>query len=208
MGKAMSDPVSETIATYDAIADDYVQNYVDRSPWHQLYLEFTKRLKGKRVLDLGSGPGHDAKIFADHGLEVTGIDLSKKLLEHAKSKAPNAMFIQMDMRSLDFPDKYFDGVWALASLQHLPKSQIVSALKGVRKVLSDDGIFYLSVTRGEGEGLINKDRYDGNNKYFSNYSEQEITKYLQESGFQIDCFFPEERQDKFWNIFAQPASLS
>lgn len=202
------DPVDETIATYNAIADSYTQNYIDRSPWQELYSTFTNRLVGRKILDIGSGPGHDAKIFTDLGLEVTGIDLSEKLIQHARSKAPDATFIKMDMRVLNFPNETFDGVWALASLQHLPKSEIIGALKEIRRVLKPTGTFYLSVTNGDGEGLVQKDRYAGNRKYFANYSEKEIQKYLEEAGFAVDFFLREERQNKFLNIFASPKQLS
>ncbi len=199
-----SDPVAETVATYDAIAADYIRNYTDRKPWQLLYDHFLKELKGKEVLDIGSGPGHDAKIFLEAGLSVTGIDLSRELLSSAKKKAPKASFIKMDVRQMKFPDEFFDGVWALASLQHLPKKDLPTALNHIRKIIKPTGIFYFSVTRGKGEGFLEKDRYAGNRKYFANYSEEEIGDLLKQADFTDIEFLPEERQTKFWNIFARP----
>ncbi|MBI2598308.1 MAG: class I SAM-dependent methyltransferase, partial [Candidatus Diapherotrites archaeon] len=64
-----------------------------------------------KILDIGCGPGRDAKYFSEQGLDVTGIDLTSNFVKMASKNVPNATFKHMDMRSLDFPEDTFDGIW-------------------------------------------------------------------------------------------------
>lgn len=198
------DPVLETIETYDNIATNYAQGYLDRSPWQPLYDYFLTNLHGKKILDVGSGPGHDAQVFSESGLNVIGIDLSEKLLKIASERVKNAQFLKMDMRRLDFPNKSFDGVWAMASVQHLPKSSVAQALSEFRRVIKDDGLLYVSVTIGDGERFETKDRYQGSRKYFAYYSRNEIISILGNNGFKLCHEVSDDTRHKFWNLFARP----
>lgn len=203
----MDDPVKQTVATYDNLATDYVTHYVDRKPYQGLYSYFTTHLSGKKILDVGCGAGHDAGFFTNQGLNVTGIDLSTNLLALAKKAAPKAIFTKMDMRVLEFPPKSFDGLWVMTSFQHLPKIDAPETLSGFKRVLKDSGLLYISVTEGEGEGLVAKGRYLGMKKYFSNYNETEVKKLLRDAGFTVlDVQRAEtKRQNPFMDIFAVPA---
>ncbi|MDO8650025.1 MAG: class I SAM-dependent methyltransferase, partial [Candidatus Berkelbacteria bacterium] len=202
----MDDPVKQTIATYDNLAADYVTHYVDRTPYQDLYDYFIAHLQGKRVLDVGCGAGHDVAFFTSHDLEVTGMDLSTKLLAFAKKSVPKASFTKMDMRTLEFPPKMFDGLWVMTSFQHLPKTNALKTLRGFKRVLKDSGILYISVTEGEGEGMVGKDRYQGMQKHFSNYVELEIRDLLANAGFRVLEVqrAKTKRQNSFMDIFAVP----
>jgi len=79
-----TDPVKETIEGYEAGAEDYAQRHLDPEVMRKQLELFIKNLRGKRILDVGCGPGRDAKFFADRGLKTVGIDLSEKLLRIAQ----------------------------------------------------------------------------------------------------------------------------
>lgn len=202
----MDNPVEQTITTYDNLAANYATHYVNREPYKGLYNYFIAHLKGKKILDVGCGAGHDAAFFTSHGLEVVGIDLSTKLLALAKKSAPKATFLKMDMRYLEFPPRTFDGLWVMTSFQHLPKVDASKTLSSFRRVLKETGHLYLSVTEGTGEGLVGKERYLGMRKYFSNYAEPEIRKLLAEAGFEVLNVqrAKTKRQNSFMDIFAVP----
>jgi len=69
--------VSETIATYDRTAEDYAADSARVLRKTQPMAEcFINHLRGKLVLEIGCGPGYDAKYFSEHGLALTAIDLS------------------------------------------------------------------------------------------------------------------------------------
>ena len=107
--------VFQTIQTYNACAKSYSRDHYNISEVQDVIDFFIQNLKGTEILDVGCGPGRDAKYFSDHNLKVTGVDLSDRLLNIASKKVPGAKFIQMDMRRLDFSENAFDGIWVSAS---------------------------------------------------------------------------------------------
>lgn len=110
--------VSQTIQTYNACAKSYFHNHYNISEMQDVIDFFIQNLKGTKVLDVGCGPGRDAKYFSDHNLKVIGIDLSDNFLDIAFKNVPNAKFIKMDMRKLIFPDKTFNGIWITLPKQY------------------------------------------------------------------------------------------
>jgi SAM-dependent methyltransferase len=66
-----------------------------------------------RLLDVACGTGRHAAEFSALGWEVTGVDISDELLEHARLNAPAARFLREDMRELDVPGEPFDAITCL-----------------------------------------------------------------------------------------------
>lgn len=137
------------------------------------------------ILDLGCGPGRDAKELLKCGLKVIGIDLSKKMIEAAKKRVKNVEFKVMDMVKLDFQDNSFDGVWANASIFHLPRKDITLVLDEIYRVLKKNGILFIGVKKGKGEGLFQDKRYKGIKKYITYFSKKEMTNLLKDKCFRI-----------------------
>ncbi|MEW6231808.1 MAG: methyltransferase domain-containing protein, partial [Chloroflexota bacterium] len=113
--------VAKTIKTYEETAEDYYKTHFDINEVKNIADFFIQNLKGQKILDIGCGPGRDAKYFSEHGLKVTGADLTSNFVKMASQNVPNAKFVQMDMRNLGFPENTFDGIWACASFLHVPK---------------------------------------------------------------------------------------
>ena len=157
-------------------------------------LEFAKLVKknrGNRVLDLGCGSGVQSKLLFEQGLEVTGLDLSPKMVSEAKKQVHKAKFVVGDMTLLDqrlYPElaEGFDGVYARASLLHVPKNLIPKVLKSINKILKDGGILYLALKEGEGEGEVVDVRFGKKlRRFFSFFNTSEIKELLSQSGFKI-----------------------
>ncbi|MCH2162818.1 MAG: class I SAM-dependent methyltransferase, partial [Phycisphaerales bacterium] len=72
-----------------------------------------------------------------------GIDLSRKLIEHAKGDYPAVDFRCMDMRAPDFEPASFDGILGLAAFCHLASEEVASALHHYRSLLREDGAIVL-----------------------------------------------------------------
>jgi len=129
-------------------------------------------VKGELILDVGCGPAVETKYFTSKGYDVFGIDLSAGMLKEARTTAPKAKFMEMDMTNLDFESNQFDGIWCCASLLHVKRDKLKDTIKGFRRVLKDDGILFLSLKKGEGEGFRNYP--DGTKRFFTYYSKEEL----------------------------------
>ncbi|MCJ2067879.1 class I SAM-dependent methyltransferase [Methylobacterium sp. J-030] len=77
-------------------------------------------LSGKRILDIGCGPGTLAKRLSEDGAAVTGIDPGAAALEQARAAAPGVRFESASGEALPFPDGSFDGAVLLNALHHVP----------------------------------------------------------------------------------------
>lgn len=95
-----------------------------------------------RLLDVACGTGRHAAFFTDLGWDVTGIDYSQSLLEQARVNAPEASFVQQDMRELDVPDTPFSAVTCLFDSIGYPQENegVVAALAGMRRQTAVDGV--------------------------------------------------------------------
>lgn len=180
-----------TIESYEKTFEGHKKRLLDDFDMKRLEKEtsiFLSMLKGKKILDAGCGPGRDASFFLGKDLDVTGIDLAPSFIEHAKAYAPKGEFIIMDMRKMTFPDKSFDGVWADASIIHLTKDEAKRALYEMRRVLKDEGIFFVNVKEGKGENICNKDYYNNNPKFVSFYDEDKLKNIVSSCGFTVREF--------------------
>ena len=130
---------------------------VDMSP---LYARFTPHLPaGGRVLDVGCGSGRDARAFAQQGFRVTAFDASPELAQLA-ARYTGLPVVVADVLALDGPatldlppDTLFDGIWACASLLHVPEARQARAWACLWPLLRPGGrLVYAtcSVFRAEG----------------------------------------------------------
>lgn len=181
----MKSNIETTIETYNLTAEDYSEKTLGINTKGQIRKFLSHIPVNSYLLDLGCGPGRDAKIFSDNGYIVTGIDLSDKLLRIAGKHAPKAEFLNMDMLNLSFPDSYFDGIWAMSSLIHLEKNQLPEALAQCQRVIKTGGAFYLCFKKGEGESLEPDQRYGGLEKYYAYYQANELRNIINNTKFEI-----------------------
>ncbi|MCU0642315.1 MAG: class I SAM-dependent methyltransferase [archaeon] len=106
-------------------------------------LKLLGKVRGKKVLDLGCGPGRYASILSKKGAIVTGVDNSRVSIELAKEEAPQARFIIGDVENLPFKSCEFDIVLAALVVGHLKSWKKV--FKEAKRVLKDNGIFVFSI---------------------------------------------------------------
>jgi SAM-dependent methyltransferase len=139
----------------------------------------------KRVLDLGSGPGHQADYLREHGCEVVCIDLSEEMVAICREKGLEAYV--KDFFALDLQPASFDAVWSMNTLLHVPKDNLLEVLRNVESVLQPDGIFYLGLYGGyESEGIWKNDSYRPQ-RFFAFYEDAHIQQKVGEV-FDIERF--------------------
>ena len=115
-------------------------------------LEFTSHLpKGGRILDLGCGSGRDSKAFLNAGFQVTAVDGSEELCRIAGD------FIGQPVLCVTFqeyvPAESFDGIWACASLLHIPFEDLSAVMARLAGSLNSGGCFYVSFKYGDFRGV-------------------------------------------------------
>jgi ubiquinone/menaquinone biosynthesis C-methylase UbiE len=173
--------------TYNRIARDYNEDHKDDT-WDDDYIQlFTDSLlENATVLDLGCGPGVDTAKLSSSGLSVEGFDLSDGLLEIAKGLNPGLTFTQGDMRKLPYEDEIFDGVFAKASLLHIPKSDIHLVLQEMHRVVKNGGLIHIAIKGGEGEKSLKEDDYGYEySRFFSFWDMDSFEAELLKCGFSI-----------------------
>lgn len=181
----MKDIKKITINSYDKSAVDYYKRVSE----FELLLEITEFIKivkkDGKILDLGCGPGHHSNFFSNQNFKVTGIDLSSEMIKLAKKEFTDIDFKVMDISDLDFEVNTFDGIWASASLLHIPKNNIKLILKKIKEILVNNGILYISLKEGKGSEIFNDVRYGGVDKFYVYYKLDEIKNILEDIGFNI-----------------------
>jgi SAM-dependent methyltransferase len=111
-----------------------------------------------RILDFGCGPGRDLKIFRDLGHKAVGLEGAERFVELAREYSGCEVWRQ-DFLKLDLPPEYFDGVFANASLFHLPSQELPRVLKELWATLKSGGVLFSSNPRGANEEGWNGERY-------------------------------------------------
>jgi len=181
----MRDYQKETIDTYTKQATAFQKTRAAFFEKDKIE-KFLSLLPGKRVLDIGCGPGRDAAEFVKRGYDVTGIDITENFITLAKETVPEGTFFTMDMLDLTFDDNTFEGVWASAVLLHLKREDIPEALKQIYRVLVPGGICRFSVKKGTIEGMEADVRLGNAKRFFTYFEENEIKLFVLEAGFIIE----------------------
>jgi SAM-dependent methyltransferase len=181
--------VSDTIRTYDRIAPAYAERNFNLA-FDVEREEFARAIIGNapaerfRILDAGCGPGRDSKWFHERGFQVIGVDLSQGMLAEARRRVPAVDFRQADLRGLDFPDGYFDGIWCCASLLHLPRADVPAVLASFNRLLGH-GFLRLSVKAGQGEEVVDGAYGPDTPREITYFSRCELELLLERSGFDV-----------------------
>ncbi len=150
---------------------------------HDEMARFTAQLApGARVLDLGCGPGQDTAWLVEQGYPATGVDLSGGMLREARRRGVTAPLVQADLRHLPFRNGSYRGLWACASLLHIPKVQAETALREMARVVHP-GTIYVAVKRGRGEAWVEDE--SGGRRFFSYYEPDELHALVTQAGCKL-----------------------
>ena len=150
----MEKNVKRTIKTYNEIAEIYDQLQYSTDVSEEIIESFLRAFQGQCLLDVGCGPGNDTRVFVDNGLDVTGIDLSERLLRLAMKNVPRSSFLLMDMRRPAIKDESFGGLWVCSSFIHVPRSDAKPTLREFARILKPNGLMFINVIEGKREGIV------------------------------------------------------
>ena len=198
---SFSDVPAESASYYDRNAQSYSECNQNPADFIDEFLEYLQKGNGKTVLDLGSGPGVNAGYMHSRNFEVVGIDLSEKMVQHARSMHPSIEFRLGDMTELPFPASSFDGILASYSMIHLTKDAVASVLSRLYEILRPGGMMYLSVQCGNStQGFFSHPLIPGDRVFLNIFAKEEMHGLLSEHGFEIVCQHEKLPQGKVFNF--------
>ena len=136
--------LEETKQNYNLIAGRF--SSTRQFVWKDLEPLLDYTASGDNVLDVGCGNGRFYDVLKLKNIKYAGIDNSEELIKIAKTKFPDANFSVADILKIPFSDNYFDKVYCIAVLHHIPSDQLrIEALKELRRILKPGGVLILTV---------------------------------------------------------------
>jgi SAM-dependent methyltransferase len=138
-----------TTSYYDIHADDFVARTcdVDISAIRDVFTGLLPA--GSAILDAGCGSGRDTKAFLDARFKVTAFDASERMVEIAK-EVTGADIAWSTFLEFKAPGR-FNGIWACASLLHVPRGELMEVVAYLASMLEVRGCLYASFKFGEDE---------------------------------------------------------
>jgi SAM-dependent methyltransferase len=127
---------------YDQHAKQYLSTTrnVDMTSHYAMFLPYIP--SGGCILDAGCGSGRDSRYFLDSGYQVEAFDLSESMVQ-AACKYTGLPVRQLSFQDMDYEDT-FDGIWANASLLHVPMDELHLVFERMAVALKEQGVLYCS----------------------------------------------------------------
>lgn len=182
-----------TIAHYDLNAASYdegTQSH-DVSQNINALLRAIKTSPPFNILDFGCGPGRDLQTLTKLGHVATGLEGSQQAAQIARFKSGCEVLVQ-DFFNLNLTESSFDGIFANASLFHIPNHLLPQVLGDLWACLKPNGILFSSNPRGHNEEVWYGDRFgsyhdlEGWRSFMTNAKFSEVEYYYRPSGLPFE----------------------
>ncbi len=149
-----------TLAHYNQRADDFREGTRDHDVSQNIgaLLRHITGIPPFAILDFGCGPGRDLQVFTGLGHRAVGLEGAERFAQMARAETDCEVW-QQDFLKLDLPDQYFDGVFANASLFHVPTQELPRVLRQLHATLKIDGVLFCSNPHGANVEGWNGGRY-------------------------------------------------
>ena len=192
------DHVATARAVYNSPASSYVEfvgtelSSATETPVDQsLLLAFVELVvagTGKRVADVGCGPGRVAAFLARHGLDVIGVDVAPRMLAAARIAHPDIEFEDGQLADLPIDEGSLAGVVCWYSIIHTPPDQLDEVFAELERVLQPGGHLLVAFQAGAGERVSRPDAY-GSGVALTNYrhSPENVRRQLEAAGFSVQA---------------------
>ena len=185
----LQDITDRTLQYYNRSAEDFWRGTRDHDVSQNIDA-LLQSLEGDppfTILDLGCGPGRDLKAIAGLGHVAIGLEGASRLAEMARAHSGSEVW-QQDLLKLELPAQFFDGVFANATLFHVPGQELPRVLRELRATLKPRGVLFASNPHGDNEEGWNRGRYgayhdlDGWRRYLSAAEFTELAHYYRPAG--------------------------
>lgn len=178
--------------SYDRVAEDYAAEFrdeMDKKPFDRKMLDWLAERVAARgiVCDMGCGPGQIARYLHARGVAACGVDLSAGMVRRARELNPGIAFEQGDMLSLDrVAHDAYGGIAAFYSIVHVPRTEVVRALRELRRVLRTQGCLLLAFHIGRETKHLNEWWGRAVSVDFLFFETEEMKSYLTAAGFALE----------------------
>jgi ubiquinone/menaquinone biosynthesis C-methylase UbiE len=155
-------------------------------------------------LDLGCGGGQDAGDLRQQGYRVVGVDRTSALLSAGRRRYRALPLVRADLRDLPFQAMTFNGLWAGASLIHLPKPETRRILTDLYRLVLPGGRFAATVTYGMTSRLMTDGWLPG--RYVARWQKDELARAVRRAGWtilELKVVTNRERKGRWINIMAK-----
>jgi len=149
-----------TLGNYNDVAEGFREGTRDHDVSQNIdaLLRNIQRSPPFQILDFGCGPGRDLQTFAAMGHIPTGLDGSDRFAEMARVDS-GCEVLHQNFLELNLPAERFDGIFANASLFHVPRQELPRVLRELRAALKPGGVLFSSNPRGNNQEGWKGDRY-------------------------------------------------
>ncbi len=168
--------IDKNVEYYNENADSFFEGSINADMSHERgqFISFLPKM-GK-VLDAGCGSGRDSKAFMAAGYDVVSFDASPEMCKRA-SEYIGREVINMRFEDMSFDDE-FEGIWASASLLHVPVDELPAIMLKMNAALKSGGVIYASFKYGDGTKMRGE-------RKFSDFNERSIVPLFENAGFII-----------------------
>ena len=154
---------TQTLDYYNQRAEDFFAGTIDHDVEQNItallaHIETNEGGAPFTVLDVGCGPGRDLKAFSERDHVAVGLEGAERFAEMARDYSGCDVW-QQDFLELDLPLSHFDGVFANASLFHVPRLALPDVLLALYATLKPNGVFFSSNPRGNNTDGLSGGRY-------------------------------------------------
>jgi SAM-dependent methyltransferase len=196
-----------TLAYYEQHAEDFRAGTRDHDVSQNLaaLLRRVEAVPPFTILDFGCGPGRDLKTLAALGHKAIGLDGTPGFAAMARADTGCEIW-QQDFLTLDLPSNRFDGIFANASLFHVPSQELPRVLRQLYTALKPSGVLFSSNPCGENDEGWNGERYG------AYYDLDAWRRYLSQAGFtELEYYYrptglPREQQRWLASVWRRPST--
>ena len=187
----MKKSIQDTQNSYDQVATEYAEKFkdeMDDKPFDRTCLDRLALEVGSLgpICDLGCGPGQIARYLHRQGVDTLGVDLSPRMVAEARRLNPDIHFHQGNMLSLPDADDSWGGIAAFYCILHIPREQIIDALRELKRVLKPGGVLLLTFHIGDEIKHLDEWWEKPVNLDFAFYQPEDMEAWLKEAGYILE----------------------